>query len=136
MHKHSLIWKTAVISIVVIATNVLGNYALKRGLSEVGMIAGWSPMPYIRAFAHPWVDFGVVCMIAWLVSRLVLLSWADLSYVLPITSFAYVLSAVAGTVYLGEKVNWLQWAGIAAITIGTGLVAFTYPETTEPERKA
>lgn len=72
-------------------------------------------------------------MLGWLVSRLVLLSWADLSYVLPVTSFSYVLSAVAGALYLGEKVNWLQWTGISAITLGTALVAFTYPESTEAE---
>ncbi len=134
MNRHSLIWKTAVVSLVVVATNVIGNYSLKRGLDEVGVVATWSPLPYIQAFAHPWVAFGVVCMVGWLTSRLLLLSWADLSYVLPVTSFSYVLSALAGALYLHEKVDWLQWGGIAAITVGTALVAFTYPETTEPER--
>lgn len=129
MSKHGLIWKTAIVSIVVIATNVIGNYALKVGLDQVGTVQSWSPLPYIRAFAHPWVAFGVTCMFAWLVSRLLLLSWADLSYVLPITSFSYALSAIAGALYLHEKVTSLQWAGIGAITVGTGLVALTFPET-------
>ena len=129
MRKHSLIWNTAVISAVVIATNVLGNYALKRGLDQVGTVVSWSPLPYIHAFGHPWVALGVISTLAWLVFRLVLLSWADLSYVLPVTSFSYALSALAGALYLHEKVTWLQWAGIAAITVGTGLVALTFPET-------
>lgn len=129
MRKHSLIWKTAIVSIIVIATNVIGNYALKRGFDKVGVIVTWSPLPYIRAFGHPWVAVGVAFMLAWLITRLLLLSWADLSYVLPVTSFSYVLSAMAGAVYLHEKVTPLQWAGISAITIGTALVAFTYPET-------
>ena len=105
MRKHNLVWKTAVISIFVIATNVIGNYALKRGLDQVGVVETWSPMPYIRAFAHPWVAVGASFMLAWLISRLLLLSWADLSYVLPVTSFSYVLSAVAGAIYLHEKVT-------------------------------
>ena len=129
MRKHSLVWKTAVISLVVIATNVIGHYALKRGLDQVGVVETWSPTPYIRAFAHPWVAVGVTFMLAWLISRLLLLSWADLSYVLPVTSFSYVLSAVAGAIYLHVKVTWMQWAGISAITIGTALVALTFPET-------
>ena len=129
MRKHSLIWNTAVISVVVIAANVLGNYALKRGLDQVGTVVSWSPLPYIRAFGHPWVALGVIAMLVWVASRLVLLSWADLSYVLPVTSFSYALSALAGAVYLHEKVTWVQWAGIAAITIGTALVALTFPET-------
>jgi uncharacterized membrane protein len=129
MPKHSLIWKTIVVSLVVVLTNVAGNYALKVGLDEVGTVVSWSPVPYIRAFAHPWVAIGVTLMFAWMVSRLLLLSWADLSYVLPVTSFSYALSALAGALYLHEKVTLRQWSGIAAITIGTALVAFTFPET-------
>ena len=126
-----LIWKTVVVSIVVVGTNVIGNYALKSGLTQIGVIATWSPLPYIQTFINPWVGVGVACMLAWLTSRLALLSWADLSYVLPITSFSYVLSAVAGALYLHESVNWVQWAGISVITVGTALVTFTYPETTK-----
>jgi len=129
MRKHSLIGKTVVVSIVVIATNVFGNYALKVGLGQVGTVVSWSPLPYIHAFTHPWVALGVACIFAWLISRLLLLSWADLSYVLPVTSFSYALSALAGALYLHEKVTSRQWAGIIAITIGTGLVALTFPET-------
>ena len=129
MPKQSLIWKTILVATVVVATNVAGNYALKVGLDQVGTVVSWSPLPYIRAFAHPWVAIGVTLMLAWLVSRLLLLSWADLSYVLPVTSFSYALSALAGAKYLHEKVTLLQWSGIAAITVGTALVAFTFPET-------
>jgi len=129
MPKQSLIWKTILVAIVVVATNVAGNYALKVGLDQVGTVVSWSPLPYIRAFAHLWVAVGVTLMLAWLVSRLLLLSWADLSYVLPVTSFSYALSALAGAKYLNEKVTLLQWSGIAAITVGTALVAFTFPET-------
>src|SRR5579883_1895381 len=107
-----LIWKTAILSIVVIATNVIGNYALTRGLRDVGVVVSWSPVPYIRAFAHPMVSIGVFFMLGWLISRLALLSWADLSYVLPVTAFSYVLSAIAGILYLNETVNNLHWAGI------------------------
>ena len=46
-----------------------------------------------------------------------------MSYVLPVTSFAYVLSAVIGAVWLRETVNAVQWAGISVITLGASLVA-------------
>lgn len=124
-----LLWKTAVVSAVVIATNVIGNYGLTRGMHQVGTLETWSPLPYIMAFAHPWVAIGVVFMLGWMVSRLALLSWADLSYVLPVTSLSYALSAVAGSLYLHEKVTAMQWIGIAVITVGAGLVAITPPET-------
>ena len=128
-----LLWKTGVVSLIVVATNVIGNYALTRGMREVGVVASWSPLPYIEAFAHPWVSVGVLFMIGWLVSRLVLLSWADLSYVLPVTATSYALTALAGALYLHERVNAMQWGGIAVISLGAALVAVTYPDTTEPQ---
>ena len=129
--QHEVIFKTIVASVVVVATNVIGNYALSRGMHEVGVLESWSPMPYIHAFVHPWVATGVVFMVLWLASRLALLSWADLSYVLPVTSFSYVLSAIVAEIYLGEHVSALRWAGISVITLGVALVALTYPETPE-----
>lgn len=133
LHLSLLLWKTAIVSAIVVGTNVIGNYALTRGMREVGAITSWSPMPYIHAFSHPWVSVGVVFMIGWVVSRLALLSWADLSYVLPVTATSYALSAVAGAIYLREKVTDLQWTGIAVITLGALLVALTPPETFEPK---
>lgn len=129
--KHSLIGKTAVVSVVVIATNVVANYALNRGLRQIGIVESWSPVPYIEAFANPWVAVGVFFMAAWLTSRLSLLSWADLTYVLPVTSFSYVLSAIVGAVWVNEDVSALHWAGISIITIGILLVVLTYPKTSE-----
>jgi uncharacterized membrane protein len=70
-------------------------------------------------------------MAAWLTSRLSLLSWADLTYVLPVTSFSYVLTAVVGAVYVKEQVSDLHWAGISLITVGILLVVLTYPKTSE-----
>ena len=53
-------------------------------------------MAYIQALFDPWVAVGVALLILWLLSRMTLLSWADLSYVLPVTSIGYVLTALAG----------------------------------------
>jgi drug/metabolite transporter (DMT)-like permease len=134
--RTTVLLKTAIVSLIVIATNVIGNYGLTRGMHQVGVVESWSPLPYIAAFAHPWVAIGVVFMIGWLVSRLALLSWADLSYVLPVTSLSYALSALAGAFYLHEKVSALQWGGIAVITLGAGLVALTFPESNTPGHNA
>lgn len=123
--------KTAFFSGAVIAANLLGNYCLKRGLFDIGVLESWSPVPYILAFARPWIVVGVLAMIAWLVLRLLLFSWADLSYVLPVTSLSYSLSAAAGVVLLKESVSGIHWAGICLITVGVALAACTYPDTTE-----
>jgi drug/metabolite transporter (DMT)-like permease len=51
------------------------------------------------------------------------LSWADLTYVLPATSFGYVLLALVARFLLHEHVSPLRWLGIALITGGVGFVA-------------
>ena len=54
-----------------------------------------TPLAYIAALFRPWVALGVLLLILWLLSRMTLLSWADLSYVLPVTSVGYVAAQVA-----------------------------------------
>lgn len=135
VRERGLLLKTLVLSIVVVATNVVGNYTLEVGMKHVGVTESWSPWPYVRAFAHPYVAIGVAFLLAWMISRLFLLSWADLSYVLPITASSYALSAVAGAVFLNEKVSTRSWAGIGVITLGVALVALTPPETTVVEEE-
>ena len=44
--------------------------------------------------ANPWVLLGVVLLLLFFVAHTLLLSWADLSYVLLVTSIGYVLVAV------------------------------------------
>ena len=127
---YRLIGKTLVASVGVIGTNVMGNYALKRGLTHADVGSTWSPLPYIQAFSHPWVDIGVAFMLAWLITRLALLSWADLSYVLPVTAFSYVLTAVVGAMVLGEHVSPVHWIATCLITLGVAVTVFTVPDTT------
>jgi len=86
-----------------------------------------SPVQYIQIFANPWIDAGVILLIVWFVSQLSLLSWADLSYVLPITAGSYVLTAVLGDVFLHEFVSLARWFGIFAISSGVLLVIGTSP---------
>lgn len=128
--KNKLGRKIIVSSAVVIALNVLGNFALSRGMHEVGVVETWSPMPYIRAFAHPWVVLGVLMMTGWFLSRLVLLSFADLSFAVPITSLSYVFTAIVGVLLLHDRVDFMDWVGICLVAFGAAVVGRTQPQTT------
>ncbi len=123
--------KTAVITTVVVVSNAVGNYTLSKGMQEVGHLVTWQPGPYLQAFANPRVIAGVVVLVAWLIFCLALLSWADLSYVITVTSTSYVISALLGKFFLAEEVSALRWAGIALITVGAIFVGETFPSTTD-----
>jgi len=110
--------KTWICAAIVVFSNVFGNFFLKRGMPPELP----SPLSYIAALFEPWVALGVALLIVWQLSRLALFSWADLSYVLPVTSVGYVLVALIGKIFLGEEISLKRWAGIALIVGGVALV--------------
>ena len=111
--------KTWICATVVVFSNVFGNFFMKRGMpAELP-----NPLAYITALFQPWVSLGVILLILWMLSRMALLSWADLSYVLPVTSIGYVLVALAGRVLLNEQITATRWAGILLIVAGVALVS-------------
>jgi uncharacterized membrane protein len=125
--------KTKLLTVFVVATNVLGNFAMSWGMKHQSSELGLSPFTYIRLIFTPWVLLGTSLLILWLLSRMTLLGWADLSYVLPVTSIGYVLSAVLGKVFFGEQVTWQRWLGTALIVVGIVFVGLTAANTTQSE---
>ncbi len=125
--------KTKLLTAFVVVTNVLGNFSLSWGMKHQTVELGVSPLEYIRLIFTPWVLLGTLLLILWLLSRMTLLGWADLSYVLPVTSIAYVLTAVLGKVFFAEQVTWQRWLGTAFIVLGIIFVGLTAANTTKQE---
>src|SRR5205085_12572833 len=92
-----------------------------------------TPLEYITVLFQPWVTAGVLLLVLWMLSRMALLSWADLSYVLPVTSVGYVLVALAGKLFLNEQITPQRWAGILLIVAGVALVSGSAPQTARKE---
>jgi uncharacterized membrane protein len=125
--------KTKLLTVFVVSTNVLGNFAMSWGMKHQPVDLGFSPLAYIRLIFTPWVLLGTSLLILWLLSRMTLLGWADLSYVLPVTSVGYVMSAILGKVFFGEQVTWHRWLGTGFIVLGIIFVGLTSANTTDPE---
>src|SRR3954453_2836463 len=125
--------KTWICAVVVVFSNVFGNFFMKRGMpAELA-----TPLEYITVLFRPWVALGVLLLIVWTLSRMALLSWADLSYVLPVTSIGYALVAILGRVFLAEQISMKRWAGIALIMGGVALVSLgSAPQTEHPKARA
>jgi drug/metabolite transporter (DMT)-like permease len=114
---------------IVVLANVGGNTLLSAGLRDIGKMA--SAGEYLRALLTPNVAAGVALVGLAMFSQMALMSWADLTYVLPVTAFAYVLTAVTGKLFLNEAVPLLHWIGVVLITGGVALVGRTPPGGTE-----
>src|SRR5208282_4703256 len=125
--------KTKLLTVFVVLTNVLGNFFLSWGMRHQAADLGLSPWAYIRLIFSPWALLGTTLLILWLLSRMTLLGWADLSYVLPMTSIGYVMSAVLGKVFFGEQVTWQRWLGTVFIVAGIIFVGLTSANTTRQE---
>ncbi len=127
----NLIWKTRTFAAIVVVTNVTGNFALSWGIKHGAAMDG-SAWSFVRVVFDPFVFCGILLLAGWVLSRMALLGWADLTYVVPVTSVGFVLNAVMGAVFLNEIITPLRWLGTLCIVGGTVLVGRTAPNTETP----
>lgn len=115
----------------------LGNVSLSYGMKQIGAISAARWTEAVSAVLNPWVALGIVLLLAFFAAYLSSLSWADLSYVLPATSLAYVLLALLAQWWLRENVTPRRWVGILLISGGVAVVsrapALTRKHKLEPQ---
>ena len=120
--------KNTVAIIVVVLSSSFGNLLLAMGTKDMPQFEFGSVLSYLGAMLlDPWLVLGTVLMIVYMISQLSLFSWADLSYVVPITGSSYVITAVLSLLFLHETIAVTRWAGIALISFGVVLVSETPP---------
>ena len=125
--------------VAVMVTGSFGDTFLSVGMKQMGPVSIHHLSSLLVALRIPWVFAGICLLIGFFASYLTALSWADLTFVLPATSFGYVVITLLSKFWLHEPVSISRWAGIALITLGVGFVtrgpSYTHPATT-PERSA
>ena len=110
--------RAKLLTLLVVLSNVSGNALLSVGVRKDAF------MPIVA---------GVLLLALWTVSRTTLLSWADLSFVLPVTAVGYVLTTAVSVWFLQEHVTTARWVATGFIMLGTMLAGSTRPKTT-PEQ--
>jgi drug/metabolite transporter (DMT)-like permease len=123
--------RTYSVLLLFIGLKAAGNLSLAWGMTHLTQEASANPLFYLRAMLDPFVALGIVLLIVALLARMVLLSVADLSFVLPVTAVGYVLAALLGKAVLHEVVTRQRWLGILLIFGGATLVSFTKQKTTD-----
>jgi drug/metabolite transporter (DMT)-like permease len=100
-----------------------GDSLLARGMKDIGAVSLHHLPGLLLAILNPWVALGILFLLTFFTCYMSALSWADLTYVLPATSLAYVLVALVGHFRLHEVISPTRWLGIALIAGGVGFVA-------------
>jgi drug/metabolite transporter (DMT)-like permease len=120
---------------VIVVTNTIGNIFLGVGMQHMPDFHSISVLAYTAHLLTNWyVVGGTVLLIIWMIAQLSMFTWADLTYVLPVTASAYILTALLSRYFLGERISVARWIGIVIISFGVVLVSET-PEDTKHSRR-
>jgi uncharacterized membrane protein len=133
-HKSKL--RTFLLALAVVVFSATGNLLLAWGMKHLPEAMGINPSDYVRAILSPVVALGIALLTLWMLTRMTLMSWADLSVVLPITSFGYVAAALLGKLCLNEVITLRGWIGIAFIFVGSLVVGTTAHHHSHPSAAA
>jgi drug/metabolite transporter (DMT)-like permease len=121
--------KTVVLVLIAGMLGGTGHVLLAKGMKTIGDLTE-APAARVggmvgRTVSNPWVVGGVVLQAAFFFLYLTLLSRADVSKILPMTAFDYIVVALLAQMFLAEPVTAARWAGIGFIVLGVFLVSRT-----------
>src|SRR6266853_1664129 len=135
MFTKSLTTRTLALTALAVLLNSLGNVLLKLAMRRVGEIRTFSPAA-LEAVARQasttgilWL--GVAVLGLFFICYLVLLSWADYSYIQPASAGGYAIAPLFGWLLAGEQVGAVRWSGVLLISLGVVLVGRTCVRTSE-----
>ena len=117
--------QTAFFIAIVVLAGTGGEMAASHAMKQVGEVRRFDPRNVLsalgRALKLPWMWAGVALMAAAFFSFLGVLSWADVSFVVPVTASNYMVGALGAKFLLGERVTRMRWAGVLLVCAGVAL---------------
>jgi uncharacterized membrane protein len=124
--------KTFSLVVLMVLCSSVGDIFLKLGMRKIGSV-NLAPEALATTFratvSSGMIWLGILCLLSGFVIYLMVLSWADYSYVMPSTSFGYAVVALLSVLILRENVTLARWAGVFLICFGVTLVGRTEPRT-------
>ena len=126
--------KTYILLFLMMALGSVGNTILDKGMKSLGPIdfstrsAIWQGA--FHTFTSGTIWLGICCMLLFMVCHMLVLSWADYSFVMLFSAITYALVPLLGYLWLGEYVPIARRLGIVLIVFGVVLVSRTPPRTT------
>jgi drug/metabolite transporter (DMT)-like permease len=108
------------------ALGTAGELCISRAMKQIGEVKQFRPRAVasvlLQAMRIRWLWSGLAMMALAFFALLTILSAESVSFVVPVTAINYVIAALGGMVFLGEKVSARRWTGVVVITVGVTLV--------------
>lgn len=103
-----------------------GELCISRAMKSVGEIHDFRPRSLVqfvfRALRLRWTWIGIGLMTLGFFSLVAILSFEQVSFVVPFSALSYVAGAVGARLFLRERISGYRWIGIVAVTVGVALV--------------
>jgi len=130
----SLRVRTIALILLEVAFASLGELMLGIGMKRIGPVRDWSlpalGLDFLRVITSGTIWTGISLLLLFFTCYLLVLSWADFSYVKPISAVGYGIIALLGYAVLHERVSPIRWVGVACISAGVALTSQTEVSTT------
>ncbi len=131
--------KTLGLILLQVAFASVGELLLGIGMKKIGAVTDWSPLAlgrtFIQTITSGTIWMGIFALLLFFACYLLVLSWADLSYIKPVSAIGYAVIAFLGYAVLHEQVTPLRWFGVSLICVGVALAGQTEVRTTQVETR-
>lgn len=116
----------AILFFFIIVAGTGGELCVSRAMKSIGEVHDFRPSALVRfvlrAFRLPWMWVGITLMTLGFFSLLAILSFREVSFVVPFSALSYAAGAFGAKIFLRERITRHRWLGIAVVTLGVTLV--------------
>ena len=110
----------------IVTSGTGGELCISRAMRSLGEVHDFRPKSILdfvrRGLQLPWMWAGVAMMAIGFFSLLVILSFREVSFVVPVSALSYAAGAFGARAFLGERISRSRWIGIAVVCVGVTIV--------------
>ena len=126
MRERKIMFALTLVLICVFA-GAMGQICWKHGMTCVDKINEIDDLLQLETifniFTNKYIILGLVLYGSAFILWLGAMSTLDISFMYPMLSLAYVITAILAFVFIGENITMVRWAGIVLVVAGCFLIA-------------
>jgi drug/metabolite transporter (DMT)-like permease len=118
--------REVILFFLIVVAGTAGELCVSRAMKGVGEIHDFRLKSTLRFILQssrlPWMWLGMALMSIGFFSLLAILSFREVSFVVPVSALSYAAGAFGAKAFLGERIIRNRWIGIAVVCLGVTIV--------------